>query len=265
MSKFLILFFMIVSSCNTGNLIVLADIPKDLEEVSGTEIIPNSNLIWMLNDSGNASKVYGVSAKGKIEKELKINAKNNDWEDLTSDKLGNLYIGDFGNNNKKRKEFEIYKVENPCVDSNNSEIEKIEFKLPKKMKSQDFEAFFLLNDYFYIFSKDDDSTKLIKVPNIIGYHTAEFIADFKFDSKDNKITSADVNEDGNTIVLLCHDKLWKITNFKTDNFFEGNMEVLKFEHTSQKEGVCFENNINVLITDELKKNDGGNLYRFNLN
>jgi hypothetical protein len=103
------------------------------------------------------------------------------------------------------------------------------------------------------------------VPNQIGKHTAELVTDFNLDGKHHKITSADVSEDGNTIVLLNHDKLWKITNFEADKFFKGTIEDLKFEHDSQKEGICFVNNSAVYITDERNKSEGGNLYLFNIN
>jgi sugar lactone lactonase YvrE len=86
-------------------------LPKDLKEVSGNETIRNSNLIWMLNDGGNESKIYAVSEQGKIKREVYIKNKNHDWEDLTSDEKGNIYIGDFGNNLSKRKNLTILKIE----------------------------------------------------------------------------------------------------------------------------------------------------------
>ena len=65
-------------------------------------------------------------------------------------------------------------------------------------------------------------------------------------------------------MLLNHDKLWKLTNFKGDNFLDGTVEELKFNHDSQKEGVCFKNNTTVYITDEKDKSEGGNIYEFSL-
>ena len=52
--------------------------PKDLKEVSGNETIRNSNLIWMLNDGGNESKIYAVSEEGKIKREVYIKNKNHE-------------------------------------------------------------------------------------------------------------------------------------------------------------------------------------------
>ena len=259
----LLIILLFLTSCDTGKLTVIADLPNSLKEISAAEILPNSDLIWVIEDKGNKNNIYGINTQGKIIKDIDIsNASNIDWEDLTSDHLGNLYIGDFGNNSKNRDDFTIYKVAN--LEGDATTAEKINFTLPKDMKSEDFEGFFLMNGYFYIFSKENKTSKLIKVPNGVGKHTAELVSDFNLDGKHHKITSADVSEDGKTIVLLNHDKLWKITNFKGDDFFNGTIEEIKFDHNSQKEGICFVNNSTVYITDERNNGEGGNLYLFSI-
>lgn len=258
-----LLFALLFLSCNTGKLEVIANLQSSLKEVSAMEVVKGSNLLWVLEDAGNKNNIYGLDLKGNIVKDIDIsNASNIDWEDLTSDNLGNLYIGDFGNNSKNRDDFTIYKVSNLKNDKTTGE--RINFILPKDVKSEDFEAFFILNNAFYIFSKENKSSILLKVPNIIGKHTAKLVTDFNLDGKHHKITSADISDDGKTVVLLNHDKLWKITNFELDYFFKGTIEELNFGHDSQKEGICFKNNSIVYITDEKNKSEGGNLYEFKL-
>ena len=96
---FPLLLLCCLNSCtNYGQLTLIRHLPKALNEVSAVQTTPNSDLIWMLNDGGNSSKLYGISPEGKFVKEVRINAKNHDWEDLTTDEKGNLFIGDFGNN-----------------------------------------------------------------------------------------------------------------------------------------------------------------------
>ena len=58
---FSLIFLVVLLSCNTGNLAVIADLPNKLNEVSAVETTTQSNLIWMLNDSGNSPKLYGVN------------------------------------------------------------------------------------------------------------------------------------------------------------------------------------------------------------
>ena len=200
MSKFfglVILSIVMTSSCDSGKLTVLADLPSSLKEISAIEKLSTSDLFWVIEDAGNKNSLYGLNAKGSIVKEVIIdNVQNIDWEDLTSDTQGNLYIGDFGNNSRKRKNFAIYKVPNPEKASKSIDAKVISFTLPKDVKSQDFEAFFLYNDMFYIFSKNHKKCKLFRVPNRIGDHVAEYISETKLKGKHTKVTSADISDDG---------------------------------------------------------------------
>ena len=66
------------------------------------------------------------------------------------------------------------------------------------------------------------------------------------------------------IVLLNHDKLWKLSDFKNDEFFKCTINQLPFYHNSQKEGICFKTENEVIITDERKGSEGGNIYSFKL-
>ena len=171
-SVLIIVYF--IFSCNKGKLKVITDLPSSLPEISAVEKLRNSNILWVIQDAGNNNHVYGLNRHGKIVKDIKVtNAKNVDWEDLTSDSLNNLYIGDFGNNSKKRKQFEIYKISPKSKSKIEAEI--ISFKLPKKIDSRDFEAFFLFEGYFYIFSKETKKFITLKVPNKPGKHVAELI------------------------------------------------------------------------------------------
>ena len=182
MNKFLIIFFFISLGCSTGKLTIIADLPKNLKEASAIEKAANSDLLWTIEDSGNKNNIYGLNLKGEIVKDIDIkNASNIDWEDLTSDKAGNLYIGDFGNNSKNRDDFTIYKISD--LNKDKTEAERINFILPKKVKPKDFEAFFIWNNHFYIFSKENKSSMLFKVPNKVGLHTAELIKKFNLEEE----------------------------------------------------------------------------------
>jgi len=93
-------------------LIEIYQLPKKLKEVSGIIYTDEDNLFWTLEDSGNSNKIYGLNAEnGTVEKAITIeNTLNIDWEDITKDAEGNLYIGDFGNNDNIRKDLCIYKI-----------------------------------------------------------------------------------------------------------------------------------------------------------
>ncbi|KGL58490.1 MULTISPECIES: hypothetical protein [unclassified Polaribacter] len=272
-------FLFLISCQNFGQLSFLADLPKDLKEVSGNETIRNSNLIWMLNDGGNESKIYAVSEQGKIKREVYIKNKNHDWEDLTSDEKGNIYIGDFGNNLSKRKNLTILKIEEKYLKKKNTEAIRIEFtyenqhKFPPKKKGLyfDAEAFFYFKGYMYIFTKSRVHNKygktfLYKLPAKKGKHIAKLIGEFEnCNDLECWITSADISADGKKVALLSQKNILIFSDYKEDNFLSGNVKKIELEHRTQKEGLCFKDNYTLLITDEKAHGVGGNLYELKVN
>lgn len=279
MNRVLICFIFFSFSCATGTLTVIADLPFVLKEASGIQIVNNSDLIWMLNDSGNPSKIYGLNTNGEIKKEIVINAKNNDWEDLTTDVLGNLYIGDFGNNHNYRKNLSILKILNEdLLDTENIEIERISFYFPEQQKFPpkkdqlyfDVEAFFLYNNSFYLFTRSRvkgnyGKTSLYKIPTKVGNHAAIYISSFTFCGTLNcTVTSATISPDKKKVVLLSHDKIIILSGYKDDDFFSGTFLEVNLEHRSQKEGICFKDNNTLYITDERSHGNGGKLYELKI-
>tara|TARA_R110002050_G_scaffold157357_2_gene285966 strand:+ start:25373 stop:26215 length:843 start_codon:yes stop_codon:yes gene_type:complete len=280
MNKFLLLVILLNASCYNKIPKVIADLPKDLAEVSGTETISDSDFIWMLNDSGNKPRLYGVNIKGTIKKELKVKAKNNDWEDLTSDKAGNLYIGDFGNNLNERKNLAIFKVKHSDLKEDKAiDVERISFyypnqnKFPPKKNNMyfDCEAFFHFNDSLYLFTKSrvkgsSGKTDVYKIPAIPGNHEAKFTGTFTTcEDLTCWTTSVDISDDGKQMALLTQKAVWVFSNFNADDFFSGNIETYNFSSETQKEGVCFKNNNTLYITDEKGHGGDGNLYELKLN
>ncbi|ARV16879.1 hypothetical protein BTO07_09730 [Polaribacter sp. SA4-12] len=277
---FLFSLLLLVGCQNFGELTILSDLPNDLREVSGTEVVSNSNLIWMLNDGGNKTKIYGVSKKGKIVKETRIKAKNNDWEDLTSDEKGNLYIGDFGNNESRRKNLVILKVKHKDLSSSKKvAVEKIRFYYPnqssfppkKKQLFFDSESFFYYNNSLYIFTKSRvknkfGKTSLYRIPATKGNHKAEFISEFNnCDEMDCWITSADISNDGSKVALLSPSSVLIFSDFKKDDFLSGKLIRIPLNYNSQKEGITFKTNNTLLITDEKAHGVGGNFYELKIN
>lgn len=258
----------------------MADLPPILKEASGAQKTKGSDLIWMVNDAGNSPKVFGLNEKGEIVTTLKLKEDNHDWEDLTSDDNGNLYVGDFGNNKNERTDLVILKIDKEDLQGTGSiEAEKISFyfpdqkKFPPKKKNRyfDCEAFFYLNDSLYLFTKSrvdgaHGKTTMYKIPANPGNYEA--VKTDSYHASCNKIscwtTSADISPDKTKVALLTPSALVIFTNFKGDNFFNGKLKTYEFNYLTQKESVCFKDNETVYITDEYSFGIGGNLYELKL-
>ncbi|MDR6301086.1 hypothetical protein [Mesonia maritima] len=274
-----LLFFLSLSTF-AQSVTKLAELPKDLEEISGIEKLTNSSLIWGINDSGNEPIVYGFSEEGEIEQEVEIeNAENVDWEDLATDFNGTLFIGDFGNNDNNRKNLSIYIVKNFLHQGEKAKAEKINFtfedqkKFPAKKGNRNFgsEAFIYKDGYLYIFTKNrtkhsDGTVNLYKIPAQAGTYQAKKIDTYK--TCDNNrhgcwITAASINKENTEILLLSEEKIWRIKDFKNDHFFNGNIESYTIEgNQTQKESICFKNENTAYLADEENGDEGRNLYEF---
>ena len=277
-----LLLLVILSSCsNYGQLCYVTKLPKKLSENSGIVSFTDSTA-WFVTDNGNPDKIYQVDFNGNLLKELKVkNAKNKDWEDLTKDEKGNMYIGDFGNNSNDRKDLAIYKLPNPqMVHGDKIEGEVIKFNYPEQKgfppKREglyyDAEAFFYHSNFLYIITKNranpfPSNALLYKVPAQKGEYNAEYIGTFKTcdDWETCQITSADISPNGKTIALLSYGKLWIITNFNFDDFSTGDTKEIDLGVRTQLESICFLDDTTLLLSDEKRGNSGRNLYSYLLN
>jgi hypothetical protein len=280
----LIFIFVMVLSCNQDSSITKTVFlfPKNLKEVSGISYSSKTKLLWTLEDSGNKNIIYGLNTIGVIGRAITIeNTINVDWEDITQDNGGNLYIGDFGNNDNVRKDLCIYKIAKASLVNNKLlPAYKISFEYPeqkkfppkKKTLFYDVEGFFELKNNFYLFTKNrssefDGTVFIYKVPNASGFHKAKLIGQFKTceDFDNCAITSAAISPEGTKVVLLSHSKIWLFENFSSDDFLSGTRTEIDLQHYSQKEAICFKDNTTLLIADERVKKNGGKLYQVSLN
>lgn len=257
----------------------IQNLPTSLSEVSG--ITNAKNTLWAVQDNGNSNEIHQINSDGKLIKSIPIpTIKNKDWEAITSDSDGNLYIGDFGNNDNDRKNLAIHKInKSELVQNSINTVETISFYYedqkdfpPKKNKLQfDCESFILYEGNFYLFtknrSKDFDGTcNIYKVPNIPGNHKAilvdSYVTSDKFSS--GAITDAALSPDNKKLVLLSNKRLWIFDHFNGDKFTKGNVKMVEFKTYTQREGITFKDNSTLIITDEKTKKVGGNIYEYNL-
>jgi hypothetical protein len=256
----------------------LAKLPKAAAEISG--MVYTSQGFWIHNDSDNGAFIMLMTDKGLVKTIKKITgATNYDWEDITADKQGNLFIGDIGNNTNTRRSLQIYKVRNPLETKEmRVNAETIEFSYPDQTSFPpknnrliyDAEAIVYFNDSIYIFNKNrtepfDGIVRVYKVPAKAGKYTALLSDSIKLGGKsslNNWITGATISKDGKNIALLSSDKIWVFSNFVGSHFFKGSMKVIKLNHFSQKEAICYNDQNEIFIADELfEKILGGSLYR----
>jgi len=287
MLRILTLSAFLLWSCNpkaqdspkTDDLTVEFPLPKKLKEVSGIALSHDKNIIWAIEDQGNKNMVYGLNRQGKQVADVLVeNAENNDWEDITKDAQGNIYIGDFGNNDNNRQNLAILKLDlQDASQKTTKTIQTTKFhyegqtEFPPKKSNwlYDCEAFVEMNGNFYLFTKNrskgfDGTFLVFQVPNKEGEFEAKLIGKLKLAGKysDAAITSAAINSTNDKIVLLTHKNIHVLSGFTADNFNTAKIEKVPLNHNSQKEAIVFLDDKTLLIADEKDKETGGNVYRF---
>lgn len=123
MSVLLVAFML--TSCGKRNFDIhrLSQLRHDqLREVSGIAVSRiNKGLIWVHNDSGSDSDIYLLDQKLSVKLVCRLSgATSIDWEDMAigpgpDPEKNYLYVGDIGDNAKRRTYQTIYRLEEPVL------------------------------------------------------------------------------------------------------------------------------------------------------
>jgi hypothetical protein len=208
------------------------------------------NVFWTHNDSGDLPRIFATTDKGELIREITIEgATNVDWEDITTDDAGNLYIGDIGNNDNDRRDLTVYVIKEPDPRKTNTATvdKRIHFRYPEQTlfpdpqnRNFDSEALFWANGHLYLLTKhrSDRRTALYRFENLDGGQmpTLTRIGDFE---TDGMVTGADASPDGSKLLVLCYEYVYLFSKPRnSDNYLAGNFRHFLIE-LRQSEGICF--------------------------
>ncbi len=278
-----IIFFSLFSIISIAQVKMkkIADLSNSIQETSGLVFYQNEYLITH-NDGGNKSEIFVLDLKGQLVKKIDVeDTKNRDWEDLTQDPNGRLYIGDFGNNENERKRCQIYILPSGFINKKDVDPKKISFTYedqkdfpPKKEKrNYDCEAFFWMENNLYLITKCrtkpyTGEARIYRVPAKPGKYKAKYLGSIFLGKKGwrfSSVTGADYNAESNTLAILTYSKVYFVSNFEGHDFWRGTLSSYPLPIVKQREAICFKNEKTLFMTDEKKKGlGGGNLYELKL-
>lgn len=187
----------------------------------------HDDVIWSLNDSRHAPRLYALKSDGTDLGEFSVEgATNTDWEDieigqcLHNPKIDCIYAADIGNNKRKRDSLSIYVIEEPRELRGQTlrVAQIITFKSPDK----NFESLSLneKTGEFYLFSKiKRSSTKW--TPDLYKLSPADKVLtkvtelDFKkipgLKVEDAMITASDFDSVSETFLVGTYGKAFEIS------------------------------------------------------
>jgi len=269
---FLVIGFVPVIGYTQKDMRKCFKLPMQLTEVSGMYIESDEHW-WWHNDSGDQPILYRTNSEGNQLKEVVLTgARNVDWEDMTHDDNGNIYIGDFGNNTNRRKDLRIY-----IYNSFKETLDSIEYSYPDQTlfppkeadRNFDMEAFFWMNDSLHLFSKNKMGKgnyycKHYIIPSNPGIYEAQLVDSIYL--KNRIVTAAAISPDQKTVALLSYNykkvlgifpwsgaSIFFIRDFENNHFFKGNVykkKVPGFLLAAQFESLDFLNDDIIYVASE---------------
>lgn len=176
---------------------------------------------WTHNDSGGAAILYAVRADGSLVAQVRVRgARNVDWEDLTLDASGRIWIADIGNNRSNRNDLTLYAVPEPPLDGSGAVdvVETLPVHYPEQTgwpdprRNFDAEALFADGDDLFILTKHrgDTQTVLYAVPPDGGalIRRSSFDVGGDPDNYGGRVTAADLSADGRFLAVLTYHAIF---------------------------------------------------------
>lgn len=247
-----------------------------LDEISGMDFL-NDTTIIAHNDGGNDPLLFLLDLNGKIQNIVKVNATNEDWEDMTVDDEY-IYIGDIGNNLNERKNLVIYKIKiEDVLTLKVVEPEKITFRYTeqtafppdKKGLFFDAEALAVKDDTLYLFTKNrsrptDGNSWVYKIPTAAGDYSVSKSAEIfigKGGMLVDALTAADIV--GDEFFLMTYNRV--LIKKCVNGEFVGE-EMINFKTYSQKEALVVKSKMEIYVADEKQLMLGGpRMYHMDVN
>lgn len=211
----------------------------DITESSGIAASKcQPDVYWTHNDSGDDAFLFAIGPKGEKLGTWRVpSATNYDWEDIASTREANgtcyIYIGDIGDNGRKREDYVVYKVAEPTVSPDadpSSKRSPLETQRPESIRytypdgKHNSEA--LLVDpktkAIYIVTKRfSGPASVFKLKT--GASVAEKLGEIALPAVPNgSVTGGDISPDRGRLVLCDYSAIYEFTlanGTSVDNFF----------------------------------------------
>lgn len=197
-----------------------------LSESSAMLVSPaHPGVLWSLNDSGNPSELFATDTAGHALGRVKVlGSTNKDWEALAAGPCPRgtgrcLYIGDIGDNERRRPFITIYRVPEPDPghDSTVSVLDSLRIAYPDSARDAESMAVDVRGDLWIV------SKELIREPRIYRVPAAAWRARGTAHASlagvlpipsdagiDHWTTDASWMDDGRALAVRTYGGLWKV-------------------------------------------------------
>jgi hypothetical protein len=244
--------------------------PRTLGSVSIDGLVESSGiaashahpgLFWSHNDGEGGPYLFAFDAAGNSRGRVRVTgAKMYDWEDMAIGPGNQIYIGDIGDNNRKRKQIVVYQVPEPDPHAAATKPAKaITLRYPDG--PHDAEALIVhpRTGDIYIVTKArgrDTKTSVYKAPSrpkspVLLKHVAD--VDLPNDSMImlvlGRVTGGAVSPDGTRVVLCDYFRAYeaKVPGGRFDGVWKQKWLPIDIGKRTQGEGITYRHDGNALV------------------
>lgn len=264
------------------------DEPKVLGKIKSAEInessgliasLCNKNIFWTHNDSGNGNYIFALDKQGKKLGTWKVaNAKNTDWEDIAAFKNEDgecfLFIGDIGNNSRKRGELTVYRVKEPKVSSSDNKAstkqnphltekaEAIKFSYPQLRRDAETLMIHPKTEDIYVLSKRFSGASAVY--KLSDYETGKTnmlkqVGKVSVPALPNGLlTGGDISPDGSRVILCDYYNAYELALPKDakdfDEIWKDEASIIKLGKREQGEAIAYSTDGDAIYATSEKKN-----------
>jgi hypothetical protein len=134
----------------------------DAQEVSGVVMsTQQTNLIWMVGDSGQPTEVWATNRSGADLATVTVSGAgvtNVDWEALSGGPDDDLFIGDIGDNAQTRSNIKLYRIDEPTVSDQTVAVKNTYTYTYADGNPHNAEAMFIAGGKVFIIQKNSTGT-----------------------------------------------------------------------------------------------------------
>jgi hypothetical protein len=183
-----------------------------LRESSGLTISPRyPGILWTHNDDdvGGHSFLFSMKKNGKVISAYVVRQNLIDWEDIASDKAGNLYLADIGSNGMVRTHVAVHRVRepDPFKRYGNVRVDRTWLLRFPEGPINDCESFFLHRGFGYLITKNRENDGVNEFVKLYRFALSDMRRSIPLQlmariPTDYNVTAADLSDDKQRLALV---------------------------------------------------------------
>jgi hypothetical protein len=172
-----------------------------------------SDVLFTHNDSGDSNRVFAVGKSGATQAVLTLkDAAARDWEDISTGPNHTLWVGDIGDNSKRRTSIQVYRFTEPAT-LKTSTIPTTRYDLAYPDGKHNAEGLLVhpKTGRVYVVTKSDNGGAVYAAPSTLSTSAVNRMT--RVASAPKTISAATFSPDGSTIVLSSYTKAYIYKSF----------------------------------------------------